>query len=250
MASSVKSTDFDPRVKLLLLVVAGWLAIYLPEASQLLTLTVISLVIPALSRISWLKLMGNMTPMALLLLTFSLLGAFLDPRLPALSLGPVHLSLPGILTALETSWRVIMVLWWAFWFTASTSVPALTMTMEWLLNPLQRLGINTSALVLALVVALRFIPELLTEGRLIREAQQLRGYRERSNQPLMAAKGLLVMIVPLLIRSWLRAEEMADAVLARGYRNGHSPVRLHTLRLSVLDLAAIASSLAFIYWAI
>lgn len=250
MGSNIKAADFDPRVKLLLLMVAGWLAIYFKDLRGLLALTLLALVAPAIARIQLLKLMRTMMPMALLLLTFSLLGAFLDPRLPWISLGPVHISLPGILTALETSWRVMVILWWAFWFTASTSVRELTITMEWLLYPLQKLGVNTSALVLALVVALRFIPELLAESRLIKEAQQLRGYQERVNQPIVAAKGLLVLVVPLLMRTWLRAEDLADAVLARGYNNGVSPVRLHTLRISIWDIGAVVGIFALVYWAI
>lgn len=251
MINRIKEWEFDPRTKLFLLLAIGSLAIAIPAPDKLVGLTVISLIIPALSRISLWGIMEKIWSLALLLVGFSMIGAFLDPRLPWLvTLGSLHISKPGMFTALFTSWRVIIVLWWAFWFTTSTSVRAMSMALEWLLSPLRRVGLNTSALVLATVIALRFIPELLEEGRLIREAQYLRGYRSQSNQPQQAARGLLVIMVPLLIRTWLRAEELADAVLARGYRKGDTPTRLHTLKITILDMGLLIGIGIFSYWAL
>jgi len=242
------SFDLDPRVKLLLLIIVSWLALYIPDTGDLLVLTGISLLIPLWSAMRLGELLRSILVMATIILTFSLIGAILDPRLPWWQLGPLHISQPGIITSLLTSWRVIIILWWAFWFTGSTSVRQLTMTLEWILLPLSKRGIKVSGLVLGIVVALRFIPELLAEGRLIREAQQLRGYRDKPKQTIAAAHSLLAIIVPLLTRTWLRAEEMADAILARGYRPGIAPVRLYPLTLTRYDLLILTGVAGLVVW--
>lgn len=250
MERSTAIIKLDPRIKLLVLAAVAWLALYMTDPLKLLVLTVSCLGIMYYSQVKLSDLWRDILPMAILLVAFSLIGAFLDPRQPGIGIGPLYLSYPGVKTALLVSWRVLIILGWACWFTVSTTIREMSMTLEWVLIPLQRLGFNTSALVLSVVVALRFIPELLNEGRLIREAQQLRGYSEKSNRPTAAAKGLLVIIVPLLIRTWMRAEELADAIMARGYRSGHPPKRINTLRLSRLDVGVIIGVLAFGCWAV
>lgn len=242
--------EIDPRVKLLLLAVISWLALYTADAYKLLVLTALSLAVPYLSAINIRELLRSYGPMALLITVLSMVGAFWDPRLPWYSWGPIHISGPGLIASLVVSWRVVIILWWALWFTSSTSVRAMTMALEWLLTPLNHLGLKTSGLILALVVAFRFMPELLAEGQSVKEAQQLRGYRDKPGQPAAAAHSLLVMLVPLLTRTWLRAEDLADAISARGYRTGQKQVRLHPLKLSTGDIGVLVGMIVMIVWII
>lgn len=242
--------EFDPRVKLLLLAVVSWLVLYVTANYKLLIITVISLGVTCLSTTRIKDLLASFGPMAILITTFSLIGAFLDPRLPWVRLGPFHISTPGLAASLIVSWRVIIILWWALWFTNTTSVRSMTMALEWLLSPLSCMGMNTKEVILALVIALRFIPELLAEGQAIKEAQQLRGYRDKPEQPVAAARNLLVLIVPLLTRTWLRADDLADAIFARGYRNEQTPVRLYPLVISAWDIGAVVGITVITLWAL
>ncbi|MFQ6691147.1 energy-coupling factor transporter transmembrane protein EcfT, partial [Bordetella pertussis] len=62
------------------------------------------------------------------------------------------------------------------------------------------------ALALALALALRFIPEIWRNYQEIREAQAARGLGAHP----------LALLVPLVVRTLKRAEEVAQAIDARG----------------------------------
>ncbi|CPJ42798.1 cobalt transport protein [Bordetella pertussis] len=78
-----------------------------------------------------------------------------------------------------------------------------------LLRPAERLGLLNAAqvaLALALALALRFIPEIWRNYQEIREAQAARGLGAHP----------LALLVPLVVRTLKRAEEVAQAIDARG----------------------------------
>ncbi|WP_222852772.1 energy-coupling factor transporter transmembrane component T, partial [Bordetella pertussis] len=77
------------------------------------------------------------------------------------------------------------------------------------LRPAERLGLLNAAqvaLALALALALRFIPEIWRNYQEIREAQAARGLGAHP----------LALLVPLVVRTLKRAEEVAQAIDARG----------------------------------
>ncbi len=75
------------------------------------------------------------------------------------------------------------------------------------LKPLAWLGLNTGKISLALSLAIRFIPIIAGVTQEVREAQRVRG-RERS---------VFAVAVPTLIRTLKMADDIADAIDARGY---------------------------------
>ncbi|WP_129559385.1 energy-coupling factor transporter transmembrane component T, partial [Bordetella pertussis] len=90
-----------------------------------------------------------------------------------------------------------------------TPVPALIDACERALRPAERLGLLNAAqvaLALALALALRFIPEIWRNYQEIREAQAARGLGAHP----------LALLVPLVVRTLKRAEEVAQAIDARG----------------------------------
>ncbi|MCE1236732.1 MAG: energy-coupling factor transporter transmembrane protein EcfT [Hyphomicrobiales bacterium] len=91
---------------------------------------------------------------------------------------------------------------------ATTTTEALSEVFERALGPFDRLGlIDAARASLALTLALRFVPLIVEEATAIREAQAARGL---SNHPI-------AVIVPLVVRTLVRAERIADAIDARGF---------------------------------
>ncbi|SEO64813.1 biotin transport system permease protein [Salinihabitans flavidus] len=76
------------------------------------------------------------------------------------------------------------------------------------LSPLRPLGVNPAKVGLAFSLALRFIPVLITVTREVREAQKVRGL-ERS---------VLAVAIPVAVRVLRMADDISDAIEARGYR--------------------------------
>ncbi len=89
----------------------------------------------------------------------------------------------------------------------TTTAGETTAAFETGLTPLARLGLlDARRVALTLSLAIRFVPVIAEEAREIREAQAARGL-DRS---------ILALAVPLVVRILVRAEEIADAIDARG----------------------------------
>lgn len=90
----------------------------------------------------------------------------------------------------------------------TTTSAELLDTFERALMPFERIGFVDAARVsLTLSLALRFVPLIVEEAAEIREAQAARGL---GTHPL-------AVIVPLIVKTLVRAEAVADAIDARGF---------------------------------
>lgn len=113
----------------------------------------------------------------------------------------------GAERAAEVVLRIMALVGLALAVTVSTRTSALIDVCETALRPLQRLGlVDAGRAALALALTLRFIPEIWRNYQDIREAQAARGLGANP----------LALAVPLLVRTLKRAEEVADAIDARG----------------------------------
>lgn len=88
----------------------------------------------------------------------------------------------------------------------TTPITQMMSVIQYLLTPLDRLGwVSAERVSLACGLTLRLIPELGLQWHDIREAQAARGLKP----------GVLSMLVPMLLRTIRRAEEIAEAIDAR-----------------------------------
>jgi biotin transport system permease protein len=131
-------------------------------------------------------------------------------RGPALLLGIIfvfHLLFGTIADGILAVARFATLILLASAVTLSTPISEMAELVEWLLGPLRPLGVNPEKVGLAIALAIRFVPLIAEEFRHIREAQAARGL----------AANPLALIVPLVIRTLKSADELADAIEARGY---------------------------------
>ncbi|MCX5572271.1 energy-coupling factor transporter transmembrane component T family protein [Kaistia nematophila] len=131
-------------------------------------------------------------------------------RGPAILLGLVfvfHLAFGTIEDGVLAVGRFATLILLASAVTLTTPVSEMAELVEWLLRPLKPLGVNPEKVGLAIALAIRFVPLISEEFRHIREAQAARGL----------AANPLALIVPLVIRTLKSADELADAIEARGY---------------------------------
>ena len=90
-----------------------------------------------------------------------------------------------------------------------------------------------------MTIALRFIPTLIEETEKIMSAQKARGANFESGGLLSRIKALIPILIPLLISSFRRAAELADAMECRCYHGGKGRTRMKKLRLGFLDFAGL-----------
>ncbi|MEM0097543.1 MAG: energy-coupling factor transporter transmembrane component T [Conexivisphaerales archaeon] len=89
------------------------------------------------------------------------------------------------------------------------------------------------------VSTLRFIPLLAMDLSQIVEVQMSRGLDLQTKNPIKWIKNSLPVIVPLIIISVLRSQQMAEAIELRGYGASKMPTQLVEFNFKAVDLVSV-----------
>ncbi len=125
----------------------------------------------------------------------------------------------GLAKAIFFSLRLLLFVAIAFLVTLTNSPSELAEALTRLLRPLERLRIPVSDLGLIIFIALRFIPILYDELVAIRNAQMIRGV-DFGGGMFSRIRKTTAILVPVLVGTIGRADELAMAMEARGYQSG------------------------------
>jgi len=110
------------------------------------------------------------------------------------------------LDAVSNTARVVLILVLAALFTMATRIPDLLDAAERAASPLRRVGIRPESVALLLGLSITSIPVIAGFAATVRDAQRARGISAHR----------VTFAVPLLIMSLKHADDLADAVNARG----------------------------------
>ena len=119
--------------------------------------------------------------------------------------------------------------------TATTKPLEMTLGIEDLLKPFVRFKVPAHEIAMMISIALRFIPTLIEETERIMRAQQSRGVDLQEGKIKEKIMAVLSLIVPLFISAFQRAEDLANAMEARGYNPGWKRNRYKKLRMQSRD---------------
>jgi energy-coupling factor transport system permease protein len=225
----------DPRSKLIavmLLVVSLFSTTRWPSILAALALTLILIL---LGRIP-LSYIGRALRPVSFIIVFTLL-------VNSVSLHPLAFLPQGFMRGLLFSTRLVEVMLLSTLVTLTTSPVALTDGMTLLMRPLASLRVPVDDIAMMLSIALRFIPTIAAEAQTIIRAQTARGARFYEGSLIVRLRAWTVVVVPLLIQLFRRADTLALAMEARCY-TGRGRTHLRELRLHSGDWLAMA--LAFV----
>ncbi|MBU3108626.1 energy-coupling factor transporter transmembrane protein EcfT [Clostridium gasigenes] len=152
------------------------------------------------------------------------------------SYGFINIYEEGVRIAVFMALRLIFLIMGTSVLTLTTSPIELTDGIEKLLKPIGKELAHELAMMMT--IALRFIPTLIDETDKIMMAQKARGADFESGGIIKKAKSLIPLLVPLFISSFRRADELAMAMEARGYRGGAGRTRMKQLMFSSKDIVA------------
>jgi len=97
-------------------------------------------------------------------------------------------------------------------------------------------------------IALRFIPILVEETDKIMKAQIARGADFESKNLVKKAKSMVPLLVPLFVSAFRRANDLAMAMEARGYKGGEGRTKMKPLVYKRRD--GLAYLVIFAYFAL
>jgi energy-coupling factor transport system permease protein len=130
--------------------------------------------------------------------------------------------------------------------TATTKPLDLTAALEWYLAPLKLLGFPTHVVAMTITLALRFIPTILEDVERIMKAQASRGVDFEHGRLPEKFRAIVSLIVPLFVSSFIRSDELANAMECRGYDPMVKRTRYRKLRFGGRDAASALFAMAFL----
>ena len=87
-------------------------------------------------------------------------------------------------------------------------------------------------------IALRFIPTLIDEFNRIKKAQTSRGLDFENGKYADKIRGLTSLIIPLFVSCFDRADQLTDAMVAKGYDSEMERSKYNHFSVSKLDIVA------------
>ncbi len=133
--------------------------------------------------------------------------------------------------------RLIMMVMLAMALTSSTKPLDLTYALEWYFRPLKIIHFPAEEVAMTISIALRFIPTLLEDALRVMRAQSSRGVDFAHGRLSKRLVGLTSLIIPLFVSSFLRSEELANAMECRCYDPREKRTRYRLLHFRFADIA-------------
>lgn len=147
-----------------------------------------------------------------LLLVF-VVRALATPGDPWIVWGGLSIAQEGLREGGIVAWRLLMILVIGLVFIATTRPSDLKAAVQWLLRPIPFIPASKAATMVGLIV--RFIPVLHQQ---IRETQSALAARA-GRRPRFSLRQIRHLVLPTMRRVVLAADQLALAMLARGYQD-------------------------------
>lgn len=153
----------------------------------------------------------------------------------------IKVSTLSIWNSFVFSYRMVVIFVLGTLFSISTKPLDFAYGFEDLIRPLKRIKVPVAEIALMLSLTLRFIPTLFEEMQLIQKAQMSRGADLENGSLRAKISGLISMLLPLFIISFIKAEKMALAMEARGFIDSNSRTRYRESKFEMLDYIIFTS---------
>ena len=236
----------DPRTKLVGTMVFIISLFLFRTFGAYLVATVFLAVVIKISKVPFKFIVKGLKSILILLLITMVFNLFLTPGTPVFRIWKLVITREGILQALFMAIRLVYLIIGSTVMTLTTTPNNLTDGMEKGLSPLKKLHVPVHEVAMMMSIALRFIPILMEETDKIMKAQMARGADFESGGLIKKAKSMVPRLVPLFISAFRRANDLAMAMEARGYRGGDGRTKMKPLIYKRRDYTAYALLLCYL----
>lgn len=226
----------DPRAKLIS-AMAFIAIIFL--ANNWITYTILSVFVFIALKLSGIKLsffINGVKPLIwLILFTVLLQVLFTSGATILFRFGPIVVSKEGLINGVFIAMRFVLIIFISTLLTLTTMPLSLTDAIEFILKPFKVVNLPVHEIALMLSIALRFVPTLMDETEKIMNAQRARGIEFGEGNLYNQMKAIVPMLIPLFVSSFNRADELATAMEARGYKGGEGRSKYRQLEWESRD---------------
>lgn len=237
----------DPRMKILAMLVmlisifinAGWIG-------YVIIFAVMACVI-MMAKLSWKFIWKALKPMLFMLCFLLVINALVvNTGVALFTIGSFTLYSGAVTQTLYIAVRLLLMIMITTCLTATTKPMDMTLGIEELLSPFKKIGVPAHEIAMLISIALRFIPDLIDETQRIMKAQQSRGVDMQEGSLKEKIGAILSLIVPLFVSAFQRAEDLANAMEARGYSPGEKRTRYRKLKFHFRDYVLLSGSICIL----
>lgn len=145
----------------------------------------------------------------------------------------------GVIRGLFLFVRIMITVLLTSLLTFTTMTTDLNYGIEMVLSPLKVIKVPVEVFAMMLALILRYIPTLLFESEKIMKAQASRGLDFKESKLKEKITQIIALLIPIFLISITRAEELSDAMEARGYVIGAKRSRIDEHSINAKDLIAL-----------
>ena len=236
----------DPRVKLmgtLIFIISLFMGMNIWIYA---VVTVALAVVIKMSRIPLKFMVRGLKSIVILIIISAVFNLFLTPGDVLIQIWKLTITYQGLKMAIFMVVRLIYLIVGTSLMTLTTTPNNLTDGLEKGLGFLKVIKVPVHEIAMMMSIALRFIPILIEETDKIMKAQMARGADFESGNLIQKAKNLVPLLVPLFISAFRRANDLAMAMEARGYRGGEGRTKMNPLIYRKADYQGYAVLLGYV----
>ncbi|MGP4082529.1 energy-coupling factor transporter transmembrane component T family protein [Pseudalkalibacillus sp. R45] len=231
----------DPRAKLVAVFIYVIIVFLANNWASYAFLGIFTIATALLSRVPISFIIKGLKPILWIILFTMILHLFMTKEGPVLvDFGWTAIHEGGVVQGVFIALRLLFLILLTSLLTLTTTPIDITDGIESLLDPLKKVKFPVHEFALMMSISLRFIPTLLQETEKIMKAQSARGAEFSSGPIKERIKAFVPLLVPLFISAFKRAEDLALAMEARGYRGGEGRTKLRILKWQVIDTLALS----------
>lgn len=222
----------DPRAKILAMFIL-MIAIFIP-AGYLGYIPITAIILAAIlaSKLKLSLLWNSMKPMFFMLgFLFVINLLVVKTGTLLVTLGPIEIYSGAFSQTGYIVVRLVLMILITTLLTATTKPLDLTIALEDIMSPFKKVGFPAHEIAMIISIALRFIPTLIEETQRIIKAQSSRGVDLEEGKLMEKIMAVLSLIVPLFVSAYQRAEDLANAMEARGYIPDKKRTRYRQLKM-------------------
>ena len=245
----------DPRSKIISLTILVISIFLVPRKELFIFISLLLLFLIGISKISFKNILKGIKPlvvMFLFLLAINILIIKEGNLLLTIPLVNTKIYDGAIFQTLFIFWRVVMIVVMSIILTTTTNPLSLTLGLEKLCKPLAKIGVPVEVFAMMISISLRFIPTIFDEVNKITNAQASRGLDFQNGKFNEKIKALIALVIPLLVSSFNKADELALSMESKNYNPEVSRPRYRQIYLSSSDWFVLILGhgylIAIIYW--
>ncbi|MBR2825850.1 MAG: energy-coupling factor transporter transmembrane protein EcfT [Solobacterium sp.] len=226
----------DPRAKIMAMLFV-LIAIFFPAGwiGYGIIFVAVSIVI-LLGKLSFTYILKSMKPMMFMMFFLLIMNCLvLKTGEPLFTIYSFTVYSDAVFQTLYIVVRLLLMIMITTCLTATTKPLDMTLGIEDLLKPFTKIGVPAHEIAMLISIALRFIPDLIDETTRIIKAQESRGVDLKEGKMKERIMAILSLIVPLFVSAFQRAEDLANAMEARGYAPGEERTRYKVLKMEMRD---------------